>query len=222
MTAVESEVNNYHSCMPNVKGIMFDEMPNGKSGFENYYGNLTKYVHANESMTYSFGNPGADTNRSYQGKVDLMDIYEDAHNNTLNGAAPFTNSTLQGNAPITNNPPNWHTLFDKSTYSFIQYNKTRITQQGVQNESVFVGLMYFTNDTGCGSHSASYCIANNTATNPYATIASYLGTMAGYLNNLSINSMIQAQDTSGHTLHIPIQIYQSGNLTRNGTTPFTY
>jgi hypothetical protein len=219
---VEGNITNWVNCYPKIKGIFLDGMPSfTEDGNQTYYTNISKFIHNNESLAYSFGNPGNDLLKSYQGTVDQTDIYENYHNDTLNFAAPFTNSTLQGNG-VPGNPPNWHMLYDKSTYSFLQYNKTSITQQGVQNESVYVRFMYFTDNTGCGPHHpAKDCYPN---TNPWNTTASYLGPMTSYLNNPSVLSTIQARDkSSGNLIHIlNMTISQSKNLVRNGTTPFTY
>lgn len=219
---VEGNITAWKTCYPNIKGIFLDVMPSfTEDGNQTYYSNITKFIHNNESLAYSFGNPGSDLLRSYQGTVDLMDIYEDYHGDTTPFVAPFTNATLQGTNVNTGQADHWHTLYDKSTYSFLQFNKTNITQKGVQNETVYAGLMYFTDNTGCGTnpvHPASSCNDHN----PWNTTTSYVGSLASYLNNVSVLSTIHSKDKSGNEINIPIQIYQSGNLVRNGTTPFTF
>lgn len=239
---VKNEINDWNSfysshnsTMGNlgIKGIMFDDMQTFpfKTGNLTYYQNLTNYVHNNnlQNLTYSFGNPGSDTDRRFQNTVDLMDIYETYYNDT---SFPLTNATLRGDntiSGITTNPQYWHTLYDKDTYSFLQFNKTNPTQKEVQARSVYGGLMYFTDNTGCGTHTTKFCITNNIGFNPWNTTSTYLNnTLAPALNNTSIVSAFQAFDkSSGNALiSIPkILINQSNNanyFARNGTTPFTY
>lgn len=196
-------------CQPKVKGIFLDVMPNfNTNGYQNYYGNITSFIHS-KGLSYSYGNPGDDLLQSYQGKVDLLNIYEGYPGDSNPNDAQLTNSTLQGN-DVPGNPPNWHTLNEKSTYSFLRYNQSSISQHMVQNASVYVGLEYFTDD-GTPTH-----------TNPWDKIATYLTNMVSYLSNKSVLSTIQAQNTAGNAVAIKIQIYQSGNLVRNATTPFIY
>ena len=197
---VKSDIDNWVSWYKpyGLKGIMMDEMPH-VLGQTSYYQDLTNYIHS-KGLTYSIGNPGTDVPQSYQGALDIMNIYEDN-----NSTGDLTNSTLQGNTSISGNPANWHTLYDKSTYSFVTYGKSSISQKLVQGKSVYVGLMYITDGD-----------------NSWSTIPSYLNTLASYLNNPSILSTIQAKDKPGNTLSIPILVFQNNNLVRNGTAPFAY
>ncbi|MGI0088687.1 MAG: spherulation-specific family 4 protein [Nitrosotalea sp.] len=230
-TSVENDTSNYTKWYQpyGLKGIMSDEF-NGTTGNENYYSTLTNYVHNTNSLTYSFGNPGTDTNSNYisQGTIDELNIYEGA-NETGN---KLTNSTLQGN---TQNGGPWHTQYDKSKFSFELFNATSLpSQHWVQGKSIYVGFMYLTDNTGCGtspSHPANYCHPFNGTNgnpcppwcqNPWNTTSTYLGTLTSYINKSSLLSTIQAQNTSGNLVSIPIQIYQSNNLVSNQTTPFTY
>lgn len=206
---VEGNVTVWQQCYPGIKGIFLDDMPSfTTTGSQDHYKHITDYIHNTAHLAYSFGNPGNDLLKSYQGKLDLLDIYEDFVGDSDPNAAKLTNSTLQGNG-VPGNPSNWHTLYDKGTYSFLQYNKASITQKTVQNASVYVGFMYFTDDTASDG-------------NPWNSISSYLGTLASYLDNPSVLSTIQAKDTSNNLLNATITIHQSGNLVRKGITNNTY
>ena len=80
--------------------------------------------------------------------------------------------------------------------------------------------MYVTDDGGNSDTADNH--------NPWDQISTYLGTLAGDLNNTSVISAFQALDkSSGNALiSIPkILIYQNNNVndfTRSGTAPFTY
>lgn len=225
-TDVENNITTWQQCYPGIQGIFLDDMPSYETdSYQSHYKDITNWIHNTAHLAYSFGNPGNDLLQNYQGTTDLLDIYENDHNDTLNFAAPFTNYTLQGNnVPL--NYHNWHTLNDKNTYSFLQFNKTSIAKQGIQNETVYVGFMYFTDNTGCGTnpvHPAVYCSNHHIPFNPWNTTASYLVPMASYLNNISVLPTIQSLNKAGNSIHISnMTIYQSNNLVRNGTTPFTY
>ncbi|MGI0060349.1 MAG: hypothetical protein ACREBJ_11350, partial [Nitrosotalea sp.] len=163
-------------------------------------------------------------------------IYEGA-NETYPFYNKLTNSSLQGN---NQNGGPWHTQYDKSKFSLLVFNETTIPSQNwVNGKSVYAGLMYLTDNTGCGtnpSHPTSWCAPFNSTDpnkctaaenfawclNPWNTTSSYLSTLAGYLSKTPVLSTIQAQDTSGNVKSTLIQIYQSGNLIANQTTPFTY
>jgi len=189
-----------------IKGIFLDGMPNGVAGNETYYRQITKFIHTNESLAYSFANPGFDNLQSYQGTVDLMTIHENTN-------LP-TNTTLQGNDYLSN-PKNWHTLFDKSTYSYLAFCQPNLVNSTyVQGTSLFVGYLYPLDQHGCGGADSG----------PWSIIPpqSWLNTLTGYINNVPVQSTIQAKDKSGNPISVPIQIYQSGKLVRNSTTPFTF
>lgn len=205
---VKSEINNWinlygTSKLGNlgIKGIMFDDMQTFpyKTGNLTYYQNLTNYVHSNsiEHLTYSFANPGTDVNQNFQNTMDLLNIYEGD-----NSTGDLTNSTLQGS------PNQWHVQHSKDTYSFMQHGKPNpIFQKTIQGKSVYASLMFVTSDD---------------MPNPWDVIPPYLNTLASYLDNASVLSTITAKDKLGNILSIPIQISQSNNLVRNGTTPFVY
>jgi len=204
--SVESDIDSYTTWYKpyGLKGIFVDEMPHVlQQGGVGYYQNLTNYIH-NKGFTYSIGNPGTDVPQAYQGVLDILDIWES--DNVTNTNIPYlTNSTLQGNTGISGNPANWHTLYDKSNFSFLKYSQSSISQNLVQGKSVYVGLMYYTD----GDSS-------------WSTIPSYLGNLASYLDNPSVLSTIKSQDKSHTLISIPTLIFQSNNLVRNGTTTFAY
>lgn len=185
-----------------IKGIFFDEMSTDSSP-ENleYYQNLTDFVHVNKSLAHSFGNPGTEVTRNFIGTVDNMVIYEDFN-------LP-DNGTLQGTT-AGGDTDKWHTLFDKKNFSFVSKSvNTDPGQAAIQGRSVYVNYLYVTNA----------CLPFE-----YQCISNYLSNHIGHLNSTSVLSSITAKDKStGGLLNINnFTIYQSNNLVRNGTTPFSY
>jgi hypothetical protein len=237
-TSVENDTSNYTKWYQpkGLNGIFLDEF-NGTTGNENYYSTISNYVHNTNNLKYSFGNPGIDTSNTYlsQRTTDDLNTYEGA-NETYPFYNKLTNATLQG---TTQNGGPWHTQYDKNAFSLLLFNETTIPSHNwVQGKSVYVGFMYLTNNTGCGtspSHPTSDCAPFSTdpthncqapnfawCLNPWNTTSSYLKVLASYLNNVPVQSTIQSKDKSGNSLSIPIRIYQNGALVRNSTTPFTF
>ena len=204
-TLVKTDINDWISCYPKIKGIFLDEMPHVLgSGFASYYQNLTNYIHS-KGLKYSYGNPGTDVDQAYQGLLDMMNICE-GDNQTSDGSCPQTNSTLQGTDINTGLTNYWHTKYDKSTYSFLLYNQSPpLSQRIVKAMSVYVGLMYITDGDSSWTKSPSY-----------------LNNLASYLDNQSVLSTINSKDTSNNPLGATVVITQSGNQVHSATTPFTY
>jgi len=205
LATVEAEIANWTSWYggPNgISGIELDEMTNNP-GILNanvtYYQTLTNYIHNNQGLKYSFGNPGTESKPIFQPTVDLMNIFE--------GSTTPSNGTLQGKD--SNGIVNyWHTQYDKSTFRFEQYGVASAPSRSfVQGTSVYDGYMFFT---------------NYTLPNPWAGIPPYLNTLASYLNNPSVLSGLYAQDTSNNPITARILMTQSGSQVRNATTPFNY
>ena len=147
---VINDINNWKNCYPNVDGIFFDEMSN-MPGKENYYASLSFYAKS-QGFHFTVGNPGINTLSSYVGTVDNLIIYEDA------GLPSFL--SFGG----------WHTIFNKSTFSFIAYDVNDI------NNSIIKRL----------SHKVSYLfITNGTLPNPFTSLPPYFDQMIEELDKQS-------------------------------------
>jgi len=124
ISEVESMVNDYKSWYP-VTGIFFDEMSN-VAGYEGYYSTLNAYANS-LGLTYTVGNPGADTIPSYVGTVDTIVIYE-------NQGLPSL-SSLEG----------WHSDYGKGNFAMMAYGVQSINQSYPSTASPHVGYIYITN-----------------------------------------------------------------------------
>lgn len=228
-TTATSWIDQWAKCykQSGVKGIFLDEMSNNPtSGILTYYQNLTNYIHS--KFAYSIGNPGDETSPSFIGTVDKMVIYENTNSsNTCGNINKLDNATLQG-FNITSNNCNsgsdntgfpidsWHTQYDKSNFSYLEYNKLSITKNEVQKTTPWVSLLFITSDT---------------PSTVWTDIPSYLNSLTSYLNNTSASLHIQSLNDSNNNSTITgfdQLIYQGSSvsnytLTRSQAfTPVTY
>src|SRR5438309_9502344 len=171
-----AQIDIWKSCYPQIKGIFLDQMSNNPtSDILSYYKNITKYIHVNKTLTYSFGNPGTDTDPKFFGSVDNLNIYESQ------GTFP-SNATLQGKSL-------WHLTHGKKNFSFLVYGKPNLLSSSfIQGKSVYVGFMFVTNDAAAGSGD----------TVPWNNIPSqtWLNTLAADLNINSVLLKIQTNNMS--------------------------
>jgi len=123
---VRSEIDQYHSWYPGLRGIFFDEMSN-TPGDEDYYTALTQYV---KSLGFSLtiGNPGAESAPEFVGTVDTILIYESQGLPTV--------GALGG----------WHEQFDRSNFGIIPYGVSSFDPSFVAAARPFVGFVYVTDD----------------------------------------------------------------------------
>jgi hypothetical protein len=105
---------------------MFDEMSN-TAGNENYYTTLSNYAKS-KGLTFTVGNPGADTSPSYIGTVNTTNISE--------GSGVPTLGYLSGG---------WHSNYSKQNFSFVAYGVPSLNQTYITSAAQYVGYMYITN-----------------------------------------------------------------------------
>ncbi len=206
---VENDTEHWHHCFSNLNGIFFDQMTNdNNSTHVSYYQNATNYAKSlNFPLNYAFGNPGSGTFSNYNQTETNIVLHE--NDDKLPTLADFNTRFI----------PSGTAIFDKSLFSMLAYNITsaQINATYVNNATNLVSWLYTTDNTGNG-HGPD----DDNNSNPWNDTSNYLNTLASDLTKVSVLSTIQAHDTSGNTVSIPIQIYQSGILVRNATTPFTY
>ncbi|MDE1815048.1 MAG: spherulation-specific family 4 protein [Thaumarchaeota archaeon] len=125
-TVVESEIDSYKNWY-GVNGIFFDAMSyvHGNETFYKQLNNYTKSI----GLTYTVGNPGADTLPSYVGTVDNIVIHD------KKDLPPM--SLFDG----------WHENFTKTNFSFVAYDVNDINKTYITNATKFVQYMYITNLT---------------------------------------------------------------------------
>jgi hypothetical protein len=124
---VQADIKRWRSQYPATTGIFLDEMDN-RPGRESYYKQLTTYAKSH-GFDLTMGNPGADTQPSYIGTVDLIFIYE-------NAGLPST-TALGG----------WHSSHDKKNFGIIPYAVPSMSRTFVSTARQHVGYIYLQNDT---------------------------------------------------------------------------
>jgi len=126
ISAAKAEINRYKTWY-SVSGIFLDSMSN-VPGHEGYYKTLTDYAKS-KGLKNVIGNPGADTQQSYIGTVDTLNIYEGA------------------NVPDPSYFSGWHSDYGKKNFSFIAYGITNLDNEYIKEISQYVGLLYLTDDS---------------------------------------------------------------------------
>jgi hypothetical protein len=122
---VKADVDRWKMFYPGLHGIFFDEQSN-KAEHVAYYRDLSQYAKS-QGLSYTVGNPGADTAEAFVGALDMMLIYE-------NDGVPEL-SRLQG----------WHTKHPPSNFGIIPY-ATAMDAAFVREARKHVGYIYLQND----------------------------------------------------------------------------
>jgi hypothetical protein len=122
----QAEMDQWHSWYPGVSGIFFDEMANSP-GYEAYYTSLGAYAKSHVG-SFTVGNPGADTAKSYIGTLDVMLIYE------------------SGGLPATSAMTGWHTSYPRTNFGVIPYRVSSLDAAFVAAARPYVGYIYLQND----------------------------------------------------------------------------
>ena len=123
--AVEADIDQWKSFYPVLQGIFFDEQSNS-AGDEAFYKTVSQYSKA-KGLTFTVGNPGADTGPSYIGAVDVGLIYESF------------------GLPATSRLTGWHSSFPKSNFGIIPYGAA-LDHAYVKAAKALVGYIYVTDD----------------------------------------------------------------------------
>src|SRR5437867_334419 len=127
MSDLDAQISRYKNWY-SVNGIFFDEMANNQ-GNENYYSTLNTYVKS-LGMTYTMGNPGTTTLKSYVGTLDSIIIYESAGTPSLSYPASAT----------------FYPSYSKSNFGFLAYSVPSLDTSFETSASTYVQWMYITND----------------------------------------------------------------------------
>jgi hypothetical protein len=124
-TEVIKDINLY-KVEYHVNGILFDEMPTSP-GKEGYFKNLNGYAKS-QNLTFTVGNPGTNTSRSYIGILDNLIIYENTGLPSLNYLAW------------------WQSKYDKKNFSITAYAVDSLDRSFLINMRKYVNYIYITND----------------------------------------------------------------------------
>jgi hypothetical protein len=125
-TEVKPEIDDYLAWYPATTGIFFDEQSNN-AGDEGYYSDLNTYAKS-QGLTFTVGNPGADTAESFVGALDMMLIYE------------------SGGLPEVTSLGGWHDNHDKKNFGIIPYAVPSLDVTFVSQAKTHVGYIYLTDD----------------------------------------------------------------------------
>ncbi|HJU14678.1 MAG TPA: spherulation-specific family 4 protein [Candidatus Nitrosotalea sp.] len=125
-TEIRNDINEYKNWY-GVDGVFFDAMSN-THGDETFYKQISDYAKS-MGLTYTVGNPGADTIPSYIGTVDNLVIHD-------NSGFPAS-SLLDG----------WHANFTKSHFSSISYGVSHMNKTYVAGVIKHVKYLYVTDLT---------------------------------------------------------------------------
>jgi hypothetical protein len=124
---VQADIDTYRSWYPEVSGIFFDEQANA-AGSEDYYRRVDAYARS-KNLTFTVGNPGADTAPSYVGTVDVILIYESS------------------GLPVNKASGDWHANYDRHNFGIIPYGVQMLDAAYIAQVKTKVGYVYVTGDT---------------------------------------------------------------------------
>src|SRR2546427_11004166 len=187
MSDLDAQISRYKNWY-SVNGIFFDEMANNQ-GNENYYSTLNSYVKS-LGMTYTMGNPGTTTLKSYVGTLDSIIIHEDAGTPSLSYLASATFYPSYGN----------------SNFGFLAYSVPSLDTSFETSTSTYVQWMYITNDG----------LSNPWDTLPSYFMNEVAALDAGPQTSTSTSVTTSTTTTTGTTATLSISTVDSSNQPANG------
>ena len=187
MSDLDAQISRYKNWY-SVNGIFFDEMANNQ-GNENYYSTLNTYVKS-LGMTYTMGNPGTTTLKSYVGTLDSIIIYESAGTPSLSYPASAT----------------FYPSYSKSNFGFLAYSVPSLDTSFETSTSTYVQWMYITNDG----------LSNPWDTLPSYFMNEVAALDAGPQTSTSTSVTTSTTTTTGTTATLSISTVDSSNQPVNG------
>ena len=187
MSDLDAQISRYKNWY-SVNGIFFDEMSNNQ-GNENYYSTLNTYVKS-LGMTYTMGNPGTTTLKSYVGTLDSIIIYESAGTPSLSYPAFAT----------------FYPSYSKSNFGFLAYSVPSLDTSFETSTSTYVQWMYITNDG----------LSNPWDTLPSYFMNEVAALDAGPQSSTSTSATTSTTTTTGRTATLSISTVDSSNQPVNG------
>ena len=125
LTAVEGDIDRWHSWYPNLDGIFFDEQTNW-AGKESYYKQASDYANS-KGLSFTVGNPGANSIPSYLDTVDVVLIYESPGLPNLSSYSSWAS-------------------YPNEKLGMIPFSVSSLPTSWVQNAAQTIGWIYVTND----------------------------------------------------------------------------
>src|SRR2546427_7286933 len=187
MSNLDAQISSYKNWY-RLNGIFFDEMANNQ-GNENYYSTLNTYVKS-LGMTYTMGNPGTTTLKSYVGTLDSIIIYESAGTPSLSYPASAT----------------FYPSYSKSNFGFLAYSVPSLDTSFETSTSTYVQWMYITNDG----------LSNPWDTLPSYFMNEVAALDAGPQSSTSTSATTSTTTTTGTTATLSISTVDSSNQPVNG------
>jgi len=176
LSKVEKQVNSYKNWYA-VNGIFFDAMAS-VTGRERYYSTLYHYVKS-LGMTYTMGNPGTTTVKSYIGTLDSIIIYESAGTPSPSylASATFYPSYSKSNFGfVSYSVPSLDTSFEVSTTTYVQW--LYITDAGLPNPYNRLPTYFMTEVGALGPHLTTTTVSPNPASAIAGTPITFTATVA--------------------------------------------
>jgi hypothetical protein len=175
LSNVEQQVSSYKNWY-SVNGIFFDGMANVAGG-ENYYSTLNTYVKS-LGMTYTMGNPGTTTLKSYIGTLDSIIIYEDGGTPSLSylTSATFYPSYSKSNFGfVSYSVPSLDTSFEVSSTKYVQW--LYITNAGLPNPYDTLPSYFMAEVGALGPHPTATIVSPNPASATAGTPITFTATV---------------------------------------------
>src|SRR2546428_3896784 len=187
LSKVESQVSSYKNWYA-VNGIFFDGMAY-VTGSEKYYSTLNSYVKS-LGMTYTMGNPGTTTLKSYIGTLDSIIIYESSGTPSLSYLASAT----------------FYPSYSKSNFGFVSYSVPSLDTAFETSATNYVQWSYITNDG----------LSNPWDTLPSYFMNEVAALDAGPQSSTSTSVTTSTTTTTGTTATLSISTVDSSNQPVNG------
>jgi hypothetical protein len=125
LASMQAAIDQWKTFYPQIEGIFFDEQSDQAADVP-YYRTLSQYAKS-QGLTYTVGNPGADTAEAFVGALDTMLIYESK------------------GVPALSKLASWHTKYAVTNFGLIPYG-TPFDAAFVQQARQYVGYIYLQND----------------------------------------------------------------------------
>jgi spherulation-specific family 4 protein/PKD domain-containing protein len=191
LDAVKGDIDRWHSWYPDLDGIFFDEQTNW-AGKESYYKQASDYAYS-KGLTFTVGNPGANSLPSYLDTVDVVLVYESP------------------GLPNLDNYKSW-SPYPNDKLGMIPFSVSSLPTSWVENAAETIGWIYVTNDA---------------LPNPWDSLPSYFGDLAGLLDNGSTPNpehtlSVKSVDQNGNAINgMWMEVKKNGVTVKTGFTPLT-
>jgi hypothetical protein len=191
LDAVKGDIDRWHSWYPDLDGIFFDEQTNW-AGKESYYKQASDYADS-KGLTFTVGNPGANSLPSYLDTVDVVLVYESP------------------GLPNLDNYKSWSS-YSNDKLGMIPFSVSSLPTSWVENAAGTIGWIYVTDDS----------LPNPWDSLPsyFDNLASLLdnGSTPNPEHTLSVKSV----DQDGNAITgMWIEVKQNGATVKTGFTPLT-